>query len=276
MVKYILHCGDIHIRNLRRMEETTEQLEKFLNLCREAVKKHGADAIRIVVAGDVFTQKINISNEANLVASWFFRELNNIAKTIVIAGNHDFLMNNKSRVDSLTPIFEMGQYENVFYADKELGYTSGCIKDDNIVWCLYSSFDDFNQPQDLEYTKSENVNSTFVGLFHGDVNGAKTDVGHMTERGLDGEYFSDMDFVCAGHIHKCQEIKKNGVKLVYSGSLIQQDYGENVSGHGFVVWNVEKKTWKHQEIKNPDNGFFKVVINNENDITENNETFLNL
>jgi DNA repair exonuclease SbcCD nuclease subunit len=170
----------------------------------------------------------------------------------------------------------MGNYENVFYADKELGYTSGCIKDDNIVWCLYSSFDDFNRPQDLEYTKTENPNSTFVGLFHGEVNGAKTDAGYVFERGFGGEYFSDMDFVCAGHIHKCQEIKKNGVKIVYSSSLIQQDYGENVSGHGFVIWNVEKGTWKHKEIKNSDHGFFKVVINSDTDLKEDKEIFLNL
>lgn len=276
MIKHIIHCGDIHIKNLRRLDEITEQLEKFLNECRDIANKKGADSVRIVVAGDIFSQKINISNEAKLVAAWFFRELDSITKTIVIAGNHDFLMNNKSRVDSLTPIFEMGNYKNVFYADKELGYQSGCIVDDNVVWCLYSSFDDFNAPEDLEYTKSINPESTFVGLFHGEVNGAKTDVGYMMERGLDGEYFNGMDFVCAGHIHKSQEIKKNGVKIVYSGSLIQQDYGENVTGHGYALWNVEKKTWKHREIENHDHGFYKVVIKDENDITENNETFMNL
>ena len=276
MIKHIIHCGDIHIKNLRRLDEITEQLEKFLNECRDIVDKKGADSVRIVVAGDVFSQKINISNEAKLVAAWFFRELDSIAKTIVIAGNHDFLMNNKSRVDSLTPIFEMGNYKNVFYADKELGYQSGCIVDDNIVWCLYSSFDDFNAPEDLEYTKSVNPESTFIGLFHGEVNGAKTDAGYMMERGLNGEYFEGMDFVCAGHIHKSQEIKKNGIKIVYSGSLIQQDYGENVTGHGYALWNVEKRTWKHREIENPDHGFFKVIIKDENDINENNETFINL
>lgn len=276
MIKYIIHCADVHIRNLRRIDETIEQLTKFLDDCRDIVKKKGKDSVRIVVAGDIFCQKINISNEAKMVAAWFFRELNDIAKTIVIAGNHDFLMNNKSRVDSLTPIFEMGQYDNVFYADKELGYSSGCIVDDNIVWCLYSAFDDFNCPSDLEFVKSENPDATFVGLFHGDVNGAKTDVGFMMERGLDGEYFSDMDFVCAGHIHKCQEIKKNGVKLVYAGSPVQQDYGENVSGHGYVIWNVDKKTWKHREIENPDRGFYKIVIKDENDINDNKETFINL
>lgn len=276
MVKYIIHCGDIHIRNLRRIDEITEQLEKFLNDCRDIVAKKGKDAVRIVVAGDTFSQKINISNEAKLVAAWFFRELDSIAKTIVIAGNHDFLMNNKSRVDSLTPIFEMGQYENVFYADRELGYTSGCIVDDNIVWCLYSSFDDFNAPENLEYMKSTNPDSKFVGLFHGEVNGAKTDAGYMIERGLNGEYFEGMDFVCAGHIHKCQEIKKNGVKIVYSGSLAQQDYGENVSGHGYVIWTLSKNSWKHKEIENPEHGFYKLVIKDENDINNDAETFINL
>lgn len=276
MVKYIIHCGDIHIRNLRRIDEITEQLEKFLNDCRDIVAKKGKDAVRIVVAGDTFSQKINISNEAKLVAAWFFRELDSITKTIVIAGNHDFLMNNKSRVDSLTPIFEMGQYENVFYADRELGYTSGCIVDDNIVWCLYSSFDDFNAPENLEYMKSTNPDSKFVGLFHGEVNGAKTDAGYMIERGLNGEYFEGMDFVCAGHIHKCQEIKKNGVKIVYSGSLAQQDYGENVSGHGYVIWTLSKNSWKHKEIENPEHGFYKLVIKDENDINNDAETFINL
>ena len=33
MIKKIIACGDIHIRNLRRMDETYEMLSNFIEKC---------------------------------------------------------------------------------------------------------------------------------------------------------------------------------------------------------------------------------------------------
>lgn len=275
MVKYIISVGDIHVRNFKRMEETSEMLEKFIEYCQNFTTNHNPDETRIVVAGDVFDQKINTSNESKVLVSWFLRELNKIAKTIVICGNHDYLMNNASRICSLTPVFSMSNFDNCQYLDMDLGYTSGCVIDDNIVWCLFSTFEDFNRPE-IDLLKIEHPDKKFVGLIHADINGAKTDVGRVTDKGLDVDYFKGLDFVIAGHIHKRQEIKKNGVKIVYCGSLIQQNMGENLFGHGGVIWDIENKTWEPFDIDRGEYGFYKFTIDDIDDIENDKEKMLNL
>ena len=275
MVKYIISIGDVHVRNYKRMEETSEFLSKFVDYCQDFVGKHSSEEVRIVISGDLFDQKITVSNESIIYVSWLLRRLNEIATTYVICGNHDYLMNNATRMCSLTPIFTMSNFERCVYLDKELGYTSGIYEDENIAFCLYSTFDDFARPE-IELYKEQNPDKILVGLIHGDINGACTDVGRITEKGLNISHFSDLDFVIAGHIHKRQEIKKKGIKVVYCGSLIQQDMGENLSGHGGVIWNVEKKTWEPFDLERGEYGHFKFVIDDVEDIDNDAEKILNL
>lgn len=273
MIEKIIHTADIHIRNLRRMDEYQEQLSKFINLAKEEVGD-APEKCRIVICGDLLHSKLDISSECQLMTSWFLRELNNICKTIVICGNHDTLINNLNRVDSLTPIFAMSKFNNVIYLDKETNYASGVIEDENIVWCLYSSFEDFIRPN-IEEAKINYPNKKYIGLFHGDLIGAKNDVGFSFEHGLNTDDFRGLDFVLAGHIHKRQELHKNGVKIVYAGSLIQQDFGENISSHGYVVWNVNTNTYKVTDIPN-DYGFLTMEISSIDDIDNKKENLLNI
>lgn len=275
MVKYIISVGDIHVRNYKRLEETGEFLEKFIDFCKDFISKHNAEEVRVIIAGDLFDQKITVSNESKILVSWLLRRLNELTISYVICGNHDYLMNNASRVCSLTPIFTMSEFEKCKYLDKELGYMSGIYEDDNIAWCLYSTFDDFNRPE-VELYKKNNPDKICIGVIHADINGAKTDIGRVTDKGLNPEYFKDLDFVIAGHIHKRQEIKKNGVKIVYCGSLIQKDMGENISGHGGVIWNLDDKTWEPFDLDKGEYGFYKFVINDIEDIENDNEKILNL
>lgn len=280
MVTKIIQIGDIHIRNLRRGDEYQEQLSKFIEDCQKIVEENGAENTRIVVCGDIMHNKTDISPEGYALAAWFLRQLDEICKTIVFAGNHDINTgNSNNRLDPLSVIFSMSKFKQVFYLDNELDYQSGCLEDDNIVWCLYSIFDKFAKPSQLTemYNNTEYRNGkTFIGLFHGDIKSAKTDAGYVSETGLEASYFDEIDFGLLGHIHKRQCIKNNGIQLVYSGSLIQQDHGENISGHGYVVWDVEKQTYESIDIENPDNGFYTFTINSETDIDDDNEEILNL
>ena len=125
--------------------------------------------------------------------NWFLSELGKVAKTVVIIGNHDMLMNNTDRVDSLIPIFEIGKLTNVTYLDKELDFKSGCLKDDNVVWCLYSSYDGFTAP-DIEAFKTKSrakTPLTYVGLIHTDINGAITVTNFVAEHGVDPNIFEN-------------------------------------------------------------------------------------
>ena len=280
MITKIIHCGDIHIPSLKGIDAIKDVLTGFLEKCREIVEEEGKDNVRIAVVGDIFDQKIAVTNESILCVDWFFSELDKICKTVVIAGNHDFLMGNKDRVDSLTPLFEVGKYENVLYLDRELEYRSGIYVDDNVAWCLYSSFDGFTTP-DIEVHKVANSTKdplVYVGLIHADVNGAITVTNYVAENGIDPAVFDGCDFVLAGHIHKRQEIKKNGVRIVYCSSIKQKDFGESVSGHGFVLWDLEdpeEVEYKYIDVPNNDRGFFRFDITDISDLDEDEEELIN-
>ena len=275
MIRKIIACSDVHIRNLRRHKEYVGQLNKFLAKCREIVKKEGEDGVRIVIVGDLFHNKLDISGEGYELAAWFLRELDKICTTFIVAGNHDMNMTNTERVDPLSAIFSMCGFERVFYIDKELHYESGVMNDENITWCLYSTFDKFARPN-IEEAKIEHPDNTYVALFHGEVKNSKTDTGYVAENGKDTAIFEGVDFGILGHIHRRQCIKQNGVPLVYCGSLIQQEHGENVSSHGFVVWDVEEQDYEAVDIENPDYGFYTFSISAPTDIDEDKEEVINL
>ena len=282
MITKIIACSDIHIPNFNGLEDLKETLQKFVEECKKIVEEEGDKSkVRIVVCGDLVDKKLEVSNETMIMLYWFLSELGKVAKTVVIIGNHDMLMNNTDRVDSLTPIFEIGKLSNVVYLDKELDFKSGCYKDDNVVWCLYSSYDAFNTP-DIESFKVKSRSKTplsYVGLIHTDINGAITVTNFVTENGIDPKVFENCDFVIAGHIHKRQEIKKNGVKIVYCSSIRQKDFGESITGHGYVLWDIsdpEEPTYECVDIPNENSGFYQFEINSIDDIKEDNEELINL
>lgn len=282
MINKIIACSDIHVPSLKGIEQLKTVLQRFIDKCKKIVdEEDGPENVRIVVAGDIFDRKLDITNESLLCVDWFFSELDKICKTIVIIGNHDFIMNNTDRVDSLTPLFEIGKYNQVVYLDKELGYQSGIYDDDNVAWCLYSSFAGFNTP-DIDVHKvaheHEEEKQIYVGLIHADVNGAITVTNFVTENGVDPTVFDGCDFVIAGHIHKRQEIKKNGVRIVYCSSVKQKDFGESVSGHGFVLWDIEDPEdieYKYVDVPNDESGFYRFDITSITDIEQDLEELIN-
>lgn len=276
MITKIIHTGDLHIRNLERLDETYEVLSKFIEECKTIISgEETPDNVRIVICGDLVESKIHTSNECFLALGWFFRELDDLGvTTYIVCGNHDMSVNNMTRVDAITTLMNLGNYSNLKYLDSELEFKSGCLIDDNVIWCLYSIFDDFNRPN-IDEMKMRNPDSTLVGLVHTDINGSRTDTGYISEHGLDMGVFKGLDFVIAAHIHKFQELKKNGVRCVYCSSLIQQNFGENVSGHGFVLWDVPNKTYEFKEMDNSDRGFYKFLISDISDIENDEEEYQN-
>ena len=222
MISTIFHIADLHIPNSEENRPYMEMLKQALAELLKETKKYDKDEFRIVIAGDIFHNKIKTTNEAKRMFHETLNYLNAIGKTIIIAGNHDMLENNHDRIDSISPTFDIKDvYPNITYADKVLNYKSGYIKDDNIIWALYSMYDKFAKPN-IDDLREKYPDCKIVGLYHGDIAGAVTETGRMSENGIDTNVFRECDCVMAGHIHKHQEIKKNGVPIVYAGSLFQQ------------------------------------------------------
>lgn len=274
-IKKIIQIGDIHIRKYDRHDEYIEVFNELYNSIKENTKDFSSDEIRIVACGDIVHQKNNISPELDILVSNFFSMLESISKTIVIAGNHDYLINNTDRLDSISHIVKIGDHKNLCFADMSLNYESGLIEDDNVCWALFSTFNSFLEPKGIETYRKSNPDKKIIGLFHGQIIGSKTDLGQVMDNGIDANFFKNCDAVLAGHIHKFQTIRKNGVPIVYSGSLIQQDFGENISGHGYVLWNLDDLSYRQIDINN-DKSMYVIEISNIDDLDNNTERFLNL
>lgn len=274
MVKKIIHISDVHIPNANDKRPYNEMLKSFLQqLYKNEIEGKDPETMRIVIVGDIFHNKVKTTNEAQAMFHMLLNYCNVFCKTYIIAGNHDMIEHNQDKMDSITPTFEiLDVYPNVVYLDKQLDFKSGWVLDDNIVWCLYSIHNQF-APFFIDKNEFQD-DKTFVGLFHGDICGSTTDAGYTSESGVDINNFKDCDCVMAGHIHKHQEIKQNGVPLVYGGSVFQQNSGENVTGHGYVVWDMEELTYKHVEIEN-DYRVFKFKIKDYDAFEKDVEEIIN-
>ena len=273
MIKKVIHVSDVHIRNFLRMEEYGEQLSNFIEMCKEIAKPYKREEIRILIAGDLIHQKNTISPELFAFTSTFIRQLEEIANVIVIAGNHDLVVNNTSRKDAITSLFETASFENSFLLDYELDYKSGYIVDDNITWALYSIYDDFQKPN-IEEARAEYPSNKVIGLYHGTIIGSTLNNGSVVDCGLDGDIFEGCDAVMVGDIHKRQAIKRGDVEIVYPGSLIQQNFGETITQHGFVVWDIENLTYNFIDL-NSDYGLYKFEIKSFEDIDNDKEILVN-
>lgn len=281
MIKKIIHTADIHIRNIKRHDEYNEQLNKFIDSCRNNASDYEYNEVRILLAGDLFHQKIQTSNEQTKLLAGLLRELQIIAPVIIIAGNHDFMENNIDRMDSITPIIKLMELENVHYLDMDNNYKSGCVIDDNIVWCLYSIFDSYKTPE-INIERVNYPDKTFIGLFHGAITGSKTDIGYEIEHGISVDIFNGCDVVLCGDIHKRGDIDFNSeingdnltCKATYPGSLLQQDKGESVSKHGYLFWDVENLDYDEIDLDS-EYGFYKFRINSIQDVEDGIEEFVN-
>lgn len=269
-VRKIIHMGDIHIRTFRYHEEYKTIFKQVIDEITSILSPYDREETRIVITGDLVHQKIVISNEQLILGTWFLRSLEKISPVILIAGNHDLLENNKDRIDSITPMVQFLPDSNINYFKE-----SKCYLDDNIVWCVYSIFEGNKRPN-IESARLEFGNDkTYIGLYHAPLVNAKTDIGYVFDHGNDITIFKGCDLVLLGDIHKRQVFKLDNIIAAYPSSLIQQDFGESVSNHGFLLWDVETKTFTEHNVNNKFS-MYQFKITSLDDLETNNEKITNL
>ena len=258
MIKRLIHFSDLHIR----LFKDHELYKSILMTAFDEWKTLKPD--RIVFTGDLVHSKNQMTPELIDMVAWTLTECSKICKTVLIIGNHDFLENNISRLDALSPIIDsLNNPEIVYYKNR------GVYQDENIDWVVYSLMD-HNIPPDIE--KSDRVK---IGLFHGPVVGLSTDIGYKFEDGFDSSKFSGCDLVLCGDIHKRQVFDIPGKKKAYMvGSTIQQNFGETLSKHGYGVYDVDKDEYTFVDLPNP-KPFLAFKINSYDDLVNGSERLVN-
>ena len=242
-LKHIHHISDIQIRNLKRHKE----YEEVFNRLYEKVKENKDNAVAYI-GGDIAHSKCDMSPELVDQLSRLFKNLSDIVPTIIIAGNHDCNLNNRSRLDVLTPIVNNLNHPNLHYLKDSGVYT--CADTKFVVWDCWSDEKDFITSDQVE-------GDTKVVLFHGTVDKAETDLGFKLPSDVHIDKFKGYDLGLLGDIHKRQFVNKEET-IAYCGSLVQQNHGEEI-GKGYLLWDVPKRTSEYIEIPN-DYGYFTINI----------------
>lgn len=245
MIRYLYHISDIHIRLYSRRNEYAYVFEKLYEYLRSQSEVVGHDHGLIVITGDVLHNKIDLQPECTMVTYEFLKELSGIFPTILIAGNHDALLNNRDRIDSLTSILYERTPPHLFY------YTNtGIYRNQNIIFIVNSLLDDKDWISASDVVKTESTDVT-VALYHGQIYGWKNNAGYQSEYGeKETKDFEGFDLILLGDIHKHQYMN-NTKTMAYAGSLISQNYGETDEDHGVLVWNVQDKSSKLIRLENP-------------------------
>ena len=249
-LKRIYHIADIHIRNIKRHKEFREVFYSMF----EEIKKRGTEDSIIYLAGDIAHAKLEMSPELVSEISWLFTECNKLCPTIVIAGNHDCNMNNSDRLDVLTPIVDALKLPNLTYLKDTQVYGIGDV--DFAVFSIFDNKDNWPKADTIFANKK-------IALFHGPVDNSTTDVGYVvSSRHFTTDIFDGYDLALLGDIHKRQEMTSpSGCKVVYAGSLVQQNFGETLDKHGFLVWDLDTMTYEEVDIQN-DYGYYTMDIVN--------------
>ncbi len=253
-IKRIFHISDIHIRLYNRQKEYQDVFQKLYDY----IKQNSSNIEIIIITGDLLHSKNNLSPESILITQDFLIHLAGICPTFLIAGNHDAMLTNQQREDSITAIVQNICIPNFFYLRN-----SGVYLAANVAIAVCSILDNqwiraesFQPPARIQYK---------IALYHGGVGIVDTGVGHRLRGEKLVSDFDGYDFTLLGDIHKYQWLVPK--RMAYASSLIAQNFSEFQDPHGVLIWNLETLEHIYHAIENPC-GFF--VLN-----MDNNELFVN-
>lgn len=248
-VTKIAHLADIHIENNKREEEYLKVFKRTY----EQLRQDKPDLIALV--GDLFDNYIQISNEAKIMAGNFLSELASIAPLIITRGNHDMLLKNKKRIDSVKGIVKILNNDRIKYLD-ETAIVELPQFAENIMWAVWNHGDNMS-PWEKGFKKNKKY--TYIDLYHDPVYGAKKDNGtEFFNKKLPGVKDFRGDYSFFGDIHKRQFFA--GKTKAYCGSLLQRNHGESLDGHGYLLWNIETGEVLERDIPN-DYSFMRIKVN---------------
>ena len=170
--------------------------------------------------------------------------LTKIGKTIILEGNHDSIQHELNQPSLVTSTFEIENLivlrETKSFVINDIGFSYVNIRDtlDN----LSSS----GRKTKLEPFPIITDNVKYkIALFHGTFANIKLYNGTCTTNDHNPypfEWIENFDFALLGDIHLRQKnVYKNKLLWCYSGSLVQQNFGEDILDHGYVIWNLDNK-----------------------------------
>lgn len=274
-IKRIYHISDLHIRSVdavKRYEEYNTVFGRFISFLKErnADLAMSSDSV-VVITGDIFHTKNKLCPSSVDLFLSFIKRIAELMPLYMIIGNHDLRMDKPDEPDMLKPLLQFAN-DNILYMDKcgyycspgcdvgfstipinemlDKGNTTGLM--DNLSDTKFPSSDGFP-----EYVQHK------VALCHVSVGwevpiewfGIGYDylmLGDIHIQNINNGRMVDIDDDVSEHIYHISRYHKEGGNMLwgYSGSMIQQNFGESVRGHGFIEWDIENGLANTYNVKN--------------------------
>jgi len=281
-LNYIFHLSDLHIRNGDKISCRYDEYNGVFNNTIISIKNK-IDELKltfndfiIIISGDVFHHKNSIENYSLLLYKNFIEKLVKLGRVIIFHGNHD---KNQSEIDQPSLVYSSSfNIENLtilndtttFNIDN-IGFSYVSIDDTLDIYRNSGRIQDLPRfPEIIGDVKYK------IGLFHGPIQGMKTDLGFdFGEEAYDVEKFDGLETVLCGDIHKRQVFDIPGKKKAYMiGSTIQQNFGEKITKHGYGVYDIEKDEYDFVDLPNP-KPFLSFYINSIDNLVDGTEKLTN-
>lgn len=272
VLTHIFHLSDLHIRNGDNTYSRYEEYKEVFKNTIASIKKQIEvlelffDNFIIVITGDIFHNKSVIGNYGLIMYRKFIQALSDVGRTYIISGNHDY---DQSDINKPSLVYSTTfAIPNVFVLNTT---TSFIIDDIGISFVsIDETLDNYRNSgrlQDLPPFPTIYGNVRYkLALFHGSFAAAKLYNGKTVEDTFNPyplEWVSDFDYVLLGDIHKRQVFSyKNKTICGYAGSLIQQNFGEDIVNHGYLIWDLYNKDIKKVNVYN-DKGFINIRENDD-------------
>lgn len=291
MFNSIIQISDIHIRIGDQSKSRYDEYCSAFSRLRETLRLQPSiieHTAVIAITGDVFHHKNKLEPYGLELAVKLLQGLSELAPVIIIRGNHDYRQDLPSERDMITALMSYS-IPNVTYLD-----TTGLHTFDNLTigvvaiqdTLLYGATSGISRelpPFPLPTQHHEGHYN--VAMFHGSITGSTLQNGMSLSPTLHGypiDWFKGYDAILLGDIHvqqihradvmKCNEDSVGYSTLMgcykyssdtspwgYPGSLIQQDFGESLTGHGYLVWDLQHKRIYAYQLHHT-HGFVKVRL----------------
>jgi len=275
-IKYIFHMSDLHIRHGDKSQSRYEEYKLVFDNTIISIKNK-IDELHIdfnehliIITGDIYHNKNIIGSYGLLLYRTLIQELTKLGRVIVLPGNHCFVQSDTEMPNLLySSSFEIDNLivlnETKSFIIDNIGFSYVAI---NNTLDIYRNS---GRIQELpEFPKIIDDVKYKIGLFHGTFAKIKLYNGEEIREDTKPyplEWIKDLnlDFMLLGDIHKRQLFNYKKTICGYSGSLVQQNYGEDILDHGYLLWHLENKNVEEINIYN-NIGYINIKENEKEEI----------
>lgn len=176
----------------------------------------------IVILGDIFHNRLEISVNTLSIAKKFFDYFKDF-NIYILAGNHDSFYKENSKVNSIS-IFD--------------GWNNIKIVDDEPLQLKIFDKDALLVPWGTEFDKITKCDLIFG---HFEIVSFYMNTYKVCEHGFSSEnLFEKANIIFSGHFHKKDHRKYKNGEIIYLGSPYQQNYGDASDERGIYIYEVDK------------------------------------